>query len=148
MRGLGRLLRHGWGAFNTRVQYLALLVAILPSLTFLGHWSLKIDVPRTDLYLTLIAPSHHDDEHAGNDDQQAHTNHCHANAASCTDVPFTGASPFALLGDSIAYLGAATLLVALTLGIWRPWATLTVGPELRPPRRTIGASALAFAAGI
>ena len=137
----GRTRRHGWGVLSTRVQYIALLVAILPSLTFLGHWSLNLDIPGTDLYLTLIAASDHHDEHAGHDDPQAHTNHCHANAASCTDVPFTGASPFAFLHDSIAYLGAGALLVVLTLRAWRPWSALTVGPELRPPRRTFVTSA-------
>jgi hypothetical protein len=148
MTSLGRLRQHGWGVFSTRAQYIVLLVAILPSLTFLGHWSLNLDIPGTDLYLTLIAASHHDDEHAGHEDEQAHTNHCHANAASCTDVPFTGASPFALLHDSIAHLGAAALLVVLTIGAWRPWSTLTVGPEPRPPRRTFGTSVHAFAAAI
>ena len=147
MTSLGRL-RHGWGVVSTRVQYVTLLVAILPSLTFVGHWSLNLDVPGTDLYLTLIAASHHDDELARHDDQQAHTNHCHANAASCTDVPFTGASPFASLHDSIAYMGAAALLVVLAFGTWRPSSTLTVGPELRPPRRTSGTSACAFATAI
>ena len=126
-------------------RYLVLLVAILPSLTFLGHWSISIDVAGIDL--TLIEAIPHEDEQAAHDDQPAHTNHCHANAASCTDVPFTGASPFALLGDSIAYLGAAAVLVVLLFGAWRPWATVTVGPEPRPPRPIDRASVPSLMAG-
>ena len=128
-----------------RGRYLVLLVAILPSLSFLDHWSVNVDV--AGINLVLIEAIHHEDEQAARDDQPAHTNHCHANAASCTDVPFTGASPFALLHDSIAYLGAAAVLVVLLIGTWRPWATLTVGPELRPPRRTDRAFVSSFAAG-
>jgi hypothetical protein len=110
---------------------------MLPTLTFLGHWSFHIDVPGTNLYVLIVpgeqAPAvTHDSQQQG--DGQSHERHCHAGVASCSDIPFTGASPFALLSDSLAYLGASAALTAVALAFWRPGAVASVGPELQPPR--------------
>ncbi len=136
MRQIERLRRHGWCAFTPRLQHLVLLLGILPSLTFLGHWGLQFDLPGTNLYVVLVPAANHD-EPAHIDTKQAHRqhqDHCHANAASCTDVPLIGASPFALMQDSVAYLGASGVMIAVALAIWRPRPAIIIGPELQPPR--------------
>lgn len=134
---MARVWRHGWAGFAPGFRVWSLLLAILPTLTFLGHWGLNIDIPGTDLYVTIIPGETGADGHTqshGPAGQQSHEQHCHAGVATCSDIPFTGASPFALLTDSLAKLGAAGALVALALLFWRPGRTASVGPELQPPR--------------
>lgn len=121
-----------------RVREWALLVALLPSLTFVGHWRPHVDIPGTNLYVGLPAPAGESQPHThsgqtrdGGDD---HASHCHANASSCTDVPYVGASAFALLTESASFIGAAVVLTAVALAAWRPHRTLAIAPEPRPPR--------------
>ena len=75
-------------------------------------------------------PTHADQQQ---DSGQSHERHCHAGVASCSDIPFTGASPFALLSDSLAYLGAFGALTALALLFWRPRSAASVDPESAAP---------------
>ncbi len=129
--------RLGWDGFRPGFRTWALLLALLPTLTFLGHWSLHVDVPGTNLYVLLIPgePSEaHTHDGAQQDSAQSHERHCHAGVASCSDIPFTGASPFALLNDSLAYLGAFGALTVLAVLFWRPRSSASVGPDLRPPK--------------
>lgn len=131
----------GWAGIPARVRAWALLVAFLPTLTFLGHWTLHIDIPGTNEYL-LVVPG--EPEHTGNhtnshtdghsSQTETHEQHCHAGVATCSDIPLTGISAFALLNESIAYLGAAGALVALALVAWRPRALNSIDPDLQPPR--------------
>jgi hypothetical protein len=130
MRFGRRLCSRGVFAVRPGARQMLLLVAILPSFTFLGHWGLQFDVPGTDDYVVLVPGASHEDQH----EVGQHENHCHLNAATCTDIPFTGASPFALLHASVAYLGATALLLAFALNAWRPSSGATVDPDLRPPR--------------
>ncbi len=109
---------------------LALLIAILPSLLFLGHWTLRFDVPGTDYSLGLPKAGVAHGEAAAHD----HARHCHGNSASCSDVPFAGASAFALMSASVACLGLAGILLALGGSWWLPSRRATVAPEPRPPR--------------
>lgn len=129
--GVGRAIRR---VLRARGLHVFLLIAILPSLTFLGHWGLQFDIPGSHLYVVLM-PVESGHDHVSPAEESRHEQHCHANAASCTDVPFMGASPFALLQYSVAHLGALALLIALSVAVWRPGLSLTIGPEPRPPRR-------------
>ena len=117
-----------------RVQKWALLTALLPSLTFMGHWTPHVDIPGTNLYIGFpepnVAQSHSGTSSAGHD----HRSHCHADASSCTDVPFTGGSAFGLLAETAAFLGGALALGAAVVLAWRPAGSVAVGPDLRPPR--------------
>lgn len=137
MRFAARVRRLGWQAFVPRFRSWALVVAILPTLTFLGHWTLHVDIPGTNLFVMVVPgqpePVHTHD--AGQqDDGHSHEQHCHAGVAACSDIPFTGASPFALLNDSLAYLGACGALTVLAVLFWRPGTSANVSPDLRPPR--------------
>lgn len=125
------------GMISVRTRQLALLLAYLPSLLFIGHWPLAVDIPGTDLYIGLpLTPAAR--SHAGPTTPEGeghdHAQHCHADLGACSDVPFTGASPFALLSEAVAFLGAAGLLLFVACGPWRPHHVMTVLPGRRPPR--------------
>lgn len=117
-----------------RLPRWALLAALLPSLSFAGHWTPHVHIPGTDFYLglpeTSAAHSHFTTPSKGGD----HEAHCHTGAASCSDVPFTGVSAFAVLSQTVALLGATMALIALANFAWRPNRTLALVPEPKPPR--------------
>ncbi len=124
-----------------RRRSLVLLVALLPTLTFFGHWpAIQFTVPGTDLQIGLPGEGHDDgagESSSGHD----HTRHCHADLTSCSDVPFTGASAFALLIDTVAFLSAAALWTLTSCRWWLPTVQATVRPELAPPRVPFALSA-------
>lgn len=138
MEQISSVRRKGWAGISQRAASFALIIALLPTLTFLGHWTLHIDVPGTNLYLVLVPAepesAHTHTDTAEHEDGGSHSQHCHTSAASCSDIPFTGASPFALINDSLAHLGEAGALIAIALALWRPWRSLQIAPELLPPR--------------
>jgi hypothetical protein len=149
MHGSYALTSRDAAAERLRWKSKLLLLAILPTLTFLGHWpALTLNVPGLALSLTIPFVSEETLDHAAaisgpvvssGTDAQEHTQHCHANVATCTDIPFTGGSAFALIGEAVAFLGAAAILVALSMRPWRPTHESAVPPELMPPRISFSA---------
>jgi hypothetical protein len=131
-------LRHGVYARSVRVPAWLVLLAIFPALTFLGHWpALSVDIPGTDLFLGWPGQAHtHDDGAPESPDHDAdgHARHCHSGVATCSDVPFTGASGFALLQEAMAAIGAAGVLTLLVVAVWGPARPRLPGPETPPPR--------------
>ncbi len=114
---------------------LVLLFALLPTLSYFGHWpEVSFAIPGSSLVLGLPGSAAH--THAADPGSGAggHTSHCHSEAASCSDAPFTGVSAFAMLNETVAFLGAAGLLTLLALCWWRPVSSQPLSPELRPPR--------------
>lgn len=107
-----------------------LAFALLPTLTFFGHWPAELPIPGTSYYLALPGAAPASPEDAGHD----HSSHCHADAASCSDVPATAGVTFAILNDVVALLGVSGLLVLLALRWWKPGQGFTPSPELEPPR--------------
>ncbi len=112
-----------------------LVLALLPTLTFFGHWPAELSIPGTGYYLALPGAAPASVEGDGHD----HSRHCHADAASCSDVPAAAGVSFALLNESLALFGAAGLFVLLALRWWKPGEGFTPSPELEPPRALIRA---------
>ncbi len=109
---------------------LILALALLPTLTFFGHWPAELPIPGTSYYLALPGAAPASPEDDGHD----HSSHCHADAASCSDVPATAGVTFAVLNDVVALLGVSGLLLLLALRWWKPGEGFTPSPELEPPR--------------
>ena len=130
-----------WGIpFRTQQVSWMLFVALLPTLLFFGHRP-DVHVSLRGSGLTLTAPFiGHSRGGAEVTDTESggtvahHDQHCHANVGSCSDVPFTGISAFALLSESVSCIGRAGALVGLECSSWQPTAEATVPPRLRPPR--------------
>jgi hypothetical protein len=101
-------------------------------LTFAGHWSIDLPLPGTSLRLELplAAAAHGHDGHDGH----SHEDHCHADAASCSDVPVTSLASVALLHETIAFATAGGRLELLASGFWQPAHSEIVAPEPAPPR--------------
>ena len=114
-----------------------LLVALLPSALFLGHWGLVATVPILDAQIVLVPAEagHHDHPSGdhGQEDSAAHSRHCHGGVATCSDVPYAGASGFALLSKSVALLGSAPTVSACSEFVC-PAALFTPGPDPYPPQ--------------
>ncbi|MEO6042736.1 MAG: hypothetical protein ABIQ47_02285 [Tepidiformaceae bacterium] len=103
-----------------------LLLALLPSLLFLGHWQLELAVPLLASHILLVPGE-------GAALESAHARHCHGGAATCSDVPYAGGSGFALLSEAVAQLTAPPTVVAVNeiLGLF---ALHAPGPDPRPPQ--------------
>ena len=125
------------GAQAPRATAWLLLLALLPTLTFFGHWpGFEIPLPGVDASIGLPFAGHthaHGEAGAGED----HGRHCHEDSAGCSDVPFTGASGFLLLAEAVAGLAAAAPLLAVRLAAAHAPAGRTVAPEPNPPRVTL-----------
>lgn len=110
---------------------LALLVAYLPSLLFLGHWPLQLDIPGTDFYVGLPKPG---DSATHSDSGHDHARHCHEGASSCGDVPVISSATVALLHETLSIETDEASLFAPTSEWWAPHGSRTVAPEPPPPR--------------
>lgn len=119
-----------------------MLLALLPMLTFMGHWPrITVDLPG-DSEFVLSPGSQHGSEsiahtHTGDgasEDDGHHGEHCHSGVATCTDIPFTG-------GVTVLNLQEAVLSIGLSAAAFRAsdlaGAALTsaaIDPDLQPPR--------------
>lgn len=117
---------------SQRVSIL-LLLSLLPMLTFMGHWPSAVDIPGTNQYLSIPLAGHqaHDDGHG---EEHSHTQHCHGNSASCSDVPVFAGVSFALMAEALALSVAAGLVWAVAIRWWQPRRSNSLVPELQPPK--------------
>lgn len=119
-----------------RILAWALVVAFLPSVSYLGHWDLSVHIPGTQWSVGLPlhegAPGDGHSHAAG--DESDHERHCHSGAATCGDTPITGISAFADLARAAAFATAAGTLTLLAAAWWRPAYAANVAPDLQPPR--------------
>lgn len=125
-------LRTG-SAPTQRRMALWLMLALLPMLTFFGHWPTHIDIPGTGLYLTVPFAGPIQDDATEHD----HAQHCHGEASGCSKTPATAGVGFAIMNETIAALGAAALLVAVASRTRTLRAPRGVTPELPPPRTVL-----------
>lgn len=110
---------------------IALAIALVPMLTFMGHWPEDVRIPGTQQYLTVPLAGRSTAESEGAHD---HTKHCHGDSASCSDVPALAGAGFAVMNETLAVAITAALLWVVALRYWRPRASNSLLPELQPPR--------------
>ncbi len=115
-----------------------LFLSLLPTLLFVGHWTLRIDIPGTNYYIGPAVTQasnthHHHDASPGEERAHDHGQHCHANSATCADAAAVPTAPVANLAEGLAALGAESP--------WRQIPTETRGltgwtsvPTSPPPR--------------
>lgn len=110
-----------------------LLLALFPMLTFMGHWPAAVHIPGTDQYLSIPLAGNDEpaDEH---DDGHSHSQHCHGNSGSCSDVPALAGVSFALMSEALALSVTAALVWAVAFHCWQPRRPNSLLPELQPPR--------------
>lgn len=103
---------------------LALLVALLPTLLFMGHslrpGTMPIDSARGAA--AAAGPAHHD-----------HEQHCHEGLASCSDQPVTSGPGQFLLADQPEAAAPLALAMAARAEALAP-ATSSPPPPEPPPR--------------
>jgi hypothetical protein len=108
---------------------MALLAAYLPSLVFLGHWPLRVDIPGTDLYVGLPKQAAH-----SHTEGHGHENHCHESAASCSDAPVVSTATVGLLEETISFQTDERAILAPSSEWWAPHQAQSIAPEPPPPR--------------
>ncbi|PFG73166.1 hypothetical protein [Tepidiforma thermophila] len=107
-----------------------LLVALLPTLTYFGHWpAVAIPLPGTAAVLALPFAS---GETAAGD----HHQHCHADAAECSSGPGSFALAVSLLAAAIALALPGGPLLPVRAPTTRLALQHLPAPEPGPPRRT------------
>jgi len=104
-----------------------LFLALLPSLSFFGHWPEQFAIPGTAYAIAIPGA-------AGGAEAHDHASHCHAEAASCSDAPAAAGVSFALMNESLTLLVAGGVLVLLALRWWVPGEDHPLSPEPAPPR--------------
>lgn len=104
-----------------------LFLALLPSLSFFGHWPNEFAIPGTAYAIAIPGA-------AGGTDAHDHASHCHAEAASCSDAPAAAGVSFALMNESLTLLVAGGVLVLLALRWCVPGEDHPLSPEPAPPR--------------
>ena len=120
----------------------ALLAALLPMLTFMGHWPASLPIPGTDQYVSVpFAGAEQPHSHEAGADEASHEQHCHAGAASCSDIPAAAGVSFGLMNQPVAFV-IGGLLLLMGVRWWQPRASTTISPVLQPPRQ--GLSPLAI----
>lgn len=112
-----------------------LALSLVPMLTFMGHWPAAVPIPGTDQYLSVPFAGHASEEEEGAHD---HSQHCHGDSASCSDVPALAGTSFALMEEVLAVFTAGGLLWAAALQWWMPLRPNSLLPELQPPRMALG----------
>ena len=120
-----------------------LFLSLLPTLLFVGHWSLHIEIPGTGYYVgppaqVQDAGTHHHDGPSGERSGHDHQQHCHTNAATCADAAAVPGAPVAHLADAVAAIGAdsAWLQMAFETHSLTGW---DAAPQPPPPRLTSSA---------
>ena len=108
----------------------ALFLALVPMLTFMGHWPRVLPIPGTDsfVYVPLAGASHEAEGH------HDHSKHCHGDAASCTDAPAAAGVTNLLMHALVSLPGVTAVLFLGLLATVPAPAGSTIAPELRPPR--------------
>ena len=113
---------------------MVLLLAMLPMLTFMGHWPASFDIPGTSYYVGMPFTGAQGHSHEGGEGHD-HSSHCHGDSASCSDVPAQAGVSFGLMTEAIALVVAAAVLFAVAKTARTILREYVLSPEPQPPRR-------------
>jgi len=109
----------------------ALLIALFPLLTFMGHWPAAVQIPGTESYLSIpLAGGEGHYESDGHD----HSEHCQSGSAGCSDAPSAAGITIAIGNNGTAIAVASALLVLALALSWRPASMRSLLPDVRPPK--------------
>jgi hypothetical protein len=130
---------------SSRVRHLILIVALLPMLTYLGHWpAIEFPIPGTGAYWQLPfsegwGTGHGEDGHSrshrstGSDDGN-HAQHCHTDMGSCLHATIGAIAAAAILLASLAFIGQASRFVAWEMRAATPVKDWLSAPLTPPPQ--------------
>ena len=100
----------------------ALLLSLLPMLTFFGHWpAAAVTLPGTGVEFRLpfsgppLAPGGHTHGDGHPHAQGDHEAHCHTAMATCAETQIGGQAPVTVLLETVALLLGAGAWVALAV---------------------------------
>jgi len=111
-----------------------MLLAILPAVTYFGHWEIPhLGIPGTDLYIALPgnSPPTAERGHSHAADTSDHSRHGHGTSGegASASAPATAA----VFNEAVMFFGLM-VVAAVALFAWRPSRILTITPVLQPPR--------------
>ena len=108
-----------------------LLAALIPAISFMGHWPLRVSIPGTEYVVGLPAASHlHGD--TGTED---HSRHCHTSVATCSDTRVVADSSVAMLEAIVLALILSGMAHLCRVAATSRAVSHATSPELRPPRQ-------------
>lgn len=119
-----------------------MLLALLPMLTFMGHWPrITVDLPGDSEFVLSPGSQHgsgsiaHTHTGGGADsDEGHHGEHCHSGVATCTDIPFTGGVTVLNLQETVLGLGLSSAAFRAAAWAGTILTPAAIDPDLRPPR--------------
>jgi hypothetical protein len=108
-------------------------------ISYFGHWTFELPHVRFD------DPPEHAHTHGHTAQPVAdvpdesngahdHSQHCHGESASCSDVPFSGSATVVALAERLAGLGSGSAFWAMPLSAIELWRGHAPGVELQPPK--------------
>lgn len=118
-----------WSHAARRRAVWLIVAAYLPSLLFLGHWELKIDIPGTDYYVGTPEWGHSHAEHEGE-----HEEHCHTKLNSCARVPLTTTAFVLFMAAALEAEAHEARGVPAFTALWAPHEPKAISPDPPPPR--------------
>ncbi len=103
-----------------------LAVAMLPMLTYMGHWENPAGLLPAAILGEFAPHSHESAAHPhSHGEQEHHTQHCHGDVASCSDIPYAGSA-------TVVFLAYAVDGLAMRAPRWLQDAILTITPAGQP----------------
>ncbi len=129
--------RHSRQAARNRLFAWLLLFAILPAVTYFGHWEIpQLGIPGTNLYIGLpgTSPATPERGHSHAADSSDHSRHGHGTSGegASASAPATAA----VFNEAVMFFGLM-VVAAVALFTWRPSRILTITPVLQPPRASV-----------
>ena len=99
-------------------------------LTYMGHWSIPDVLP-------FAGPGAHEPHSLAVNSESEHNHHaehCHGDASSCSDMPYSGSATIVFLGVTLAGLGAKAGSWPQDVSIALPLSGRSANPDVPPPR--------------